>query len=82
MQTNQDHWAGDCPTRCQAANNNFKKLGHDNLTVERAYSEVLDVWPNLNDLSIHTSIMVPSQGRFESVPVWGYNHSMPIVTDF
>jgi len=68
--------------RCQAANANFIKLGHDNLTVERAYNEVLNVWPNLNQISIHSSIMVPSQGRFQSQPVWGFNHSMPLATDF
>ena len=71
VQTNQDHFSGDCPTRCQAANSNFEKLGHANLTVERGYSEVLDVSPNLNQISIHSSIMIPSQGIFKSQKKWG-----------
>lgn len=71
VQTNSDHYTGDCPRRCQAARGNFEKLTRANLTVDNMYSEVLDVSPNLNDLSIHTSIMIPSQGRFESKLVWG-----------
>lgn len=27
VQTNQDHFKGDCPERCKAANDNFQKLG-------------------------------------------------------
>lgn len=27
VQTNQDHFSGDCPMRCQAANSNFLSLG-------------------------------------------------------
>jgi hypothetical protein len=82
VQTNQDHFAGDCPTRCQAAHANFEKLGRASLTIDRMYNEVLHVWPNLNQLSIHSSIMVPSDGNFKSQPVWGFNHSSMLVDDF
>lgn len=85
VQTNQDHFSGDCPTRCQTARANFEKLGLDNLSVDRMYNEVLDVYPNLNHLSIHSSIMIPSQGTIKSQLVWGPTQStveQPFPTDF
>ena len=60
VQTNEDHFAGQCYDRCQAANSNFEKLGQDNATVQSVFDNVLNQAPNINILSIFTSIMVPS----------------------
>jgi hypothetical protein len=64
VQTNQDHFKGDCPERCTAANNNFKSLGQDKATVTSVFDEVLNVAPNLNSNSIYTTVMIPSAGLF------------------
>ena len=64
MQTNQDHFKGDCPERCKAANANFKNLGQDQATVTSVFDKVLNVAPNLNSNSIYTTVMIPSAGLF------------------
>jgi hypothetical protein len=49
----------------------LEKIGRKNLTLEAIYSDVLEVYPNLNSLSIHTSKMIPSLALFENKLVWG-----------
>ncbi len=64
MQTNQDHFKGECPERCKAANDNFKSLGQDQATVTSVFDKVLNVAPNINSNSIYTTVIVPSNGLF------------------
>ena len=59
-QTNQDHYTGVCPIRCQTANHNFTAIGRENLTVENMYRDVLEVWPLLNFKTIYSAVMIPS----------------------
>lgn len=48
VQTNEDHFRGQCYERCQAANNNFMSLGQENATVTTVFDNVLNVPPNIN----------------------------------
>lgn len=59
VQTNQDHFLGDCPERCKAANDNLASLGQNKATVSSVFDTVLNVAPNLNSQSIYTAVMVP-----------------------
>ena len=52
LQTNQDHWTGDCKTRCQAGNENMQAIGKDNITANTILDEVLRQTPNLNNETI------------------------------
>lgn len=65
VQTNDDHFAGVCRERCTAARANFEKLGRDNLSVQKAFEQILMVEPNLNAGSIYGIKMVPSSNLFE-----------------
>ena len=64
MQTNQDHFTGDCPERCKAANDKLTTLGQDKATTTSVFDSVLNKAPNLNSMSIYTTIMVPKTGLF------------------
>ena len=64
VQTNEDHFRGQCYDRCQAANNNFKALGQAGATVSTVFDKVLNVAPNINRDSVFTTVMVPSKGLF------------------
>jgi hypothetical protein len=64
VQTNEDHFKGQCYERCQAANNNFMSLGQENANITSVFDKVLNVPPNINYLSIFTTVMVPSTGLF------------------
>ena len=66
VQTNEDHFRGQCYDRCQAANNNFQALGQANANVTSVFDKVLNVPPNINRDSVFTSVMVPSNGLFLS----------------
>ena len=66
VETNEDHYQGECDTRCRTANENFEKLTQPRLTKETGLSEVLLQAPNLNALSIYHSVMVPKTGYFKS----------------
>lgn len=65
VQTNEDHFAGQCYDRCQAARANFEKLGRENLNVDSGFDSVLMVAPNLNHNSIYGIKMVPKTFKFE-----------------
>ena len=41
VQTNEDHFKGDCPARCAAAKANFESLGFSNANMNSIYSQVL-----------------------------------------
>ncbi|CDW80403.1 n-acylethanolamine-hydrolyzing acid amidase-like [Stylonychia lemnae] len=55
VQTNQDHFDGKCPIRCQKANERIQAIGHKNITAENLRQNVLLQWPNLNFMSIYTT---------------------------
>ena len=46
VQTNQDHFKGDCRKRCWWARYNFLRIGQASINPERLYNEVITVWPN------------------------------------
>lgn len=77
VQTNFDHFAGDCRIRCEAANANMGSVGRANMTMDNAYNEVLMQWPNLNLLSIHSTVMIPSTHYSKSVIVTSTNNTDP-----
>ncbi len=81
VQTNQDHFKGDCPDRCKAANDNFKKLGQDNATVTTVFDTVLNVPPNINTFSVFTTVMMPSAGLFLAELV-NQTQTTYVATDF
>lgn len=66
VETNEDHYQGNCRSRCRTANENFEKLTQSRLTKETGLSEVLQQVPNLNVLSIYHSVIVPKTGYFKS----------------
>ena len=66
VQTNEDHFKGDCSQRCMAANENFKKLGQENANVTTVFDNVINVPPNINSLSVFTAVMMPSAGLFQA----------------
>ena len=58
VQTNQDHFKGDCPIRCQTANQKMQNM-KSNMSTDLVVSEVLTQWPNLNLFSIYSTVFVP-----------------------
>ena len=71
VQTNDDHYLGECNSRCREAKKNFENLGRSRLTPSLAFDRVLDQAPNVNTLSVYASVMVPSAGLFLTELVTG-----------
>jgi len=66
-QTNDDHFSGICQERCQAANAHLKEIGKDSISADRLMQEVVFVGPNLNKMTIFSSLMVPHEKRFDAL---------------
>ena len=64
VQTNDDHYLGECRSRCKAAKDNFNLVTREKITPSVVFDKVLDVAPIVNTLSVYASIMVPSAGLF------------------
>ncbi|CDW76110.1 UNKNOWN [Stylonychia lemnae] len=75
-QTNQDHYNGDCPIRCQHAKAAFEKVGR-NATIDAIYQNVLQEWPNLNYMSIHSAQMSAALGLFQVEKIYAYDQTDP-----
>ena len=80
VQTNQDHFKGDCRKRCWWARFKFLSIGESNISMDRMYKEVLTAWPNLNELSIYAVATSPATGYFQVYRVWGHNETDSNVT--
>jgi len=65
-QTNDDSWAGECQTRCQAAQQHVKDLGVSGISAERLINEVILVGPTLNKMTIFSSLMIPKEKRLDA----------------
>ena len=64
VQTNQDHFKGDCPIRCQSATHGLEEIGQKNIVSSlNVTANILNKWPNKNLFSIYTSIYVPYQNQ-------------------
>jgi len=66
-QTNDDKFAGVCQTRCQAAHDNINKIGRDAISEERLMDEVILVGPTLNKMTIFSSLLIPTDKRFDTL---------------
>jgi hypothetical protein len=71
VQTNDDHYLGECNSRCKAAKENFDLITRAQITPTVAYDKVLNEAPNVNTLSVYASVMVPSAGLFRTQIVNG-----------
>lgn len=61
VQTNQDHYKGDCPIRCEKANERMNTLA-SNISSDLVLAQVLTQWPNLNLFSIYATVYLPQTG--------------------
>lgn len=68
-QTNDDHFAGVCQTRCQTAKQNIKSLGREYINEQNLRESVMLANPNLNDITIFSSILNPRNNFFDTLPV-------------
>ena len=66
-ETNEDHFAGVCHSRCRSANKNMQALGQQALDLEKLKFDVLFQEPNFNHETLYQSMMVPSQGLFDTI---------------
>lgn len=66
VQTNDDHYLGECNSRCKAAKQNFDLITREKLTPTVAFDKVLCEPPNVNTLSVYATVMVPSGGLFRT----------------
>jgi len=74
VQTNDDHFAGVCQTRCQVGNANMNAIGSANLNADNLRSNVMLQTPTLNDGTIFSAIMNPKLGLID---VFGINSDYP-----
>lgn len=77
VQTNQDHFAGDCPIRCAAGNERMQAIGGSNLTKEAVQGQVMEQWPNLNFMTIFSAFLVPVTGYSQVKFVQSQNDTDP-----
>ncbi len=64
VQTNDDHYLGECKSRCQSARKNLDVITRQKIDPDTTYTNVLNVAPVLNTLSVYASSMIPSAGLF------------------
>jgi len=69
VQTNDDHFSGDCKERCQTANRNIKAIGTENLTADKLRSEVMLQGPNLNDITIFSAVFIPGKASIDIIAI-------------
>jgi N-acylethanolamine-hydrolysing acid amidase len=65
VQTNSDHWKLGHPcntSRCGAARKHIDEIGQHDIDIYQLRDKVLLRYPNLNDLTIYNSIMIPATG--------------------
>eukprot|EP00347_Sterkiella_histriomuscorum_P010753 403375054 len=55
-QTNQDHFAGICPIRCQKARERIDLIGNKTVSPQNLLEKVMTQWPNLNYQTIYNSV--------------------------
>eukprot|EP00347_Sterkiella_histriomuscorum_P004243 403361198 len=77
VQTNQDHYNGDCPIRCQHARQTLDLLGPVQATSDSIYQNVLQTWPNLNFMSIHSARFQAAQNSYSVDFIYAKNMEDP-----
>jgi len=67
VQTNDDSFRGICQERCTAGNANMNKIGREGMSEARLMEEVVLVGPNLNKMTIFSSLLIPADKRFDAM---------------